>query len=288
MQSMTGYGSSTFSYGEGEWILQIRGVNHRFLDLAIKIPTMVDQLEDEIGKRIKSQIKRGRVDVLLRVDTQSSAKSSSLDGARVSSILKDLRSIAKEEGISETVNLGDLIHIPEIFHGGNSLNIVDFKQTLFTEIDKVLGRFLATRAEEGEALKYDLSQKVTILEDTVTWVHAHQERMEERFRAQLIGRYNELLDDQIPQDRLTSEVTFLLMKYGINEEVVRLEAHCKSFRKVMENEGSLGKELEFLIQEIHREVNTIGSKSTDVELSNRVIAMKGAVEDMREQLRNVE
>ncbi len=285
---MTGYGSSTFSYGNGVWILQIRGVNHRFLDLSIKIPTVVDQLEDEIGKRIKSQVKRGRVDFFLRFDKQQAGKSGTLDRSRVTTILKDLRSIAQEENLDQTITLGDLIHIPEIFQGGNTLNIEEFKQVLFEQVDEVLGRFLVARAEEGAALQEDLAQKVTILEQSVAWVHEHQNRLEHRFREHLIGRYKELLDEQIPQERLTSEVAFLLMKYGINEEIVRLDAHCKSFRRVMQKDGSLGKELEFVIQEMHREVNTIGSKSTDVELSNRVVSMKGAVEDMREQLRNVE
>lgn len=301
MFSMTGYSSRTFQYNNQEWTLQVRGVNNRFLDLAIKVPSSAEQLEEIITKRIKSTVNRGRVEVSLRAGKLAEQKGATLNHAKATALVAELKQFAESADINANITLGDLVQVASLFETDTSLDMQEFAKVLMPELNQALEEFLKARAQEGTALAKDLDNQIARIEGVLQWIEEHQQSMEERFRTQIMERYAELLQGQLnsqpgggggggqlEHDRLSSEVALLLMRYGINEEVVRLAAHCKSFRATLFKEGSVGKELEFFVQEMHREVNTIGSKSTQVELSNRVITMKGAIEDMREQLRNVE
>ncbi len=307
MQSMTGFSSGNFSFEGATYTYYIRGVNHRYLDLSIRIPSQLDILEEEISKRIKQWVGRGRVDFSLRLEQGSSGGTFGIDNDKLQTCMSQLQDIAQTYGIDQKVSLGDIIRIPKIFEAGSSLNIDDFKSVFFQELEFGLQRFITARTEEGKALQQDLSSQVHKILTEVSWVEQHQKDLESTFRNQITQRYQELMESSITPEKLASEIAFLLMRYGINEEIVRLQAHCKSFLERLpisieapvHAKGTqprpqpkpiilLGKELEFLVKEMHREVNTIGSKSSHVELSNRVILMKGAVEDMREQLRNVQ
>lgn len=292
MQSMTGFSSGTFSYKNTTYTIYIRGVNHRFLDISLRVPGGMEFLEDSIHKTLKAQILRGRVDVSLRVENSATSQESGIDKDRVQGLVSELREVAKLCNLDKTLSIGDLLAVPKLFESSAQLDKEEFLKFFSLEFTQVLNRFKEARREEGAALKKDLVERVALILEKVDWVVAHEDTMESQFRNQLTQRYRELLEESIPQERLASEVAFLLMKYGIHEEIVRLQAHCKNFlTQLQKAEGehvSLGKDLEFVVQEMHREVNTIGSKSVSIELSNQVITMKGAVEDIREQLRNVE
>lgn len=211
-----------------------------------------------------------------------------MDKTSVKSYNSALKEIAEAAEIDEKPHISHFLKLEGVLTTLKNRDIDQYSKILFQELDRAFEGFEEGRITEGEQTYKDIESNLDILEDLLALVKKNESRMETVFRENLISRFHELLDEGIDENRILSETAVLLMKYGIGEEINRLESHFKQFRIIMRESGPVGKKLDFLCQEINREINTIGSKSTMLEISNSVVSAKDSLEKIREQLRNVE
>lgn len=289
MDSMTGYGSSERLTEEYLLSVEIKSYNNRYLDLATNLPSLLGQYEIAINERIKEYLFRGRVEVYVRLRQLKGNYDLHVDEATLREYEKVFQKVATLTNKRNRVELKDLIALEGVvvplYQGDASL----YEEPLFSLLGEALEALKASRAKEGEATKEDLIKLANQIGSGLEVVKGHALELEEHLKGELVKKIDELVGDKgYDEGRVLQEVALQLNRASINEEIVRLEAHLKAFRVGCEAPGAIGKRLDFLAQEMNREINTIGSKSVLFPISQQVVAMKEALENIREQLRNVE
>jgi len=288
MTSMTGY---AYQESRGEDLrasIEIKGYNSRFLDLAVLLPPRLSGLEPLIRDITTRQIRRGKVDVVVRLWDLRETFSVSLNPGVVrayqeaAALLEEYFPGAGKLTLSTLFGLEGVLDIEENRDDGRCQALLE------PLLQAALERFQQEREREGRHTQEDILKHLDLLEASAAFIASQVPALEKTIQENIRNRFRELLGDQIDETRVLSETALLLMKYSIAEELSRLEAHFREFRREAEHNPSPGKKLDFLCQEIQREINTLGSKSPQVELSRAVVEMKNALEDIREQLRNVE
>ncbi len=291
IQSMTGFGRGEAQSGGRVWTAEIRCVNHRFLDLKIKLPRGYGELEDRIRKKVMGHHQRGRVDLILTVNGDFS----DLMKVRVNVELaktyqKALEKIGKELGIKEEGDLGLLASYPDVLVREQESEDLD---AVWQVVEKALADALAQcdimRKQEGQSLQVDLSSRLQNFAETAIKIEAMVPTLLQQREQTLKERLEKLLDRvQLDPLRLSQEVAILADKTDVTEELVRLRSHIDQFRKFLDENGSVGRKLDFLIQEFLREVNTLASKISDADIAHLTVGLKGELEKMREQVQNIE
>lgn len=289
MDSMTGYGVSERLTEEYFLSVEIKSYNNRYLDFHTSLPPLLGQFEIAVKERVKEKILRGRIEINVRMRQLKSSYNLYVDGVALKEYERVFQEIADLSGKRNKMDLKDLIGLEGVvvplYQGDPSI----YKEPLFALLDETLSTLKASRAKEGEATKVDLIRSATQIKDSLEVVKGFANELEERLKGELVEKIEEMVVDRGYEEwRVLQEVALQLNRASINEEMVRLEAHLKAFLKGCEGEGALGKRLDFLAQEINREINTIGSKSVLVPISQEVVTMKEALENIREQLRNIE
>ncbi len=289
MDSMTGYGVSERLTEEYFLSVEMKSYNNRYLDLAASLPSILGQYEIAIKERVKEKLLRGRVEINVRMRQLKSSYTLYVDGVALKEYEKVFQEIADLSGKRNKMALKDLIGLEGVvvplYQGDPSI----YEEPLFALLDEALGSLKASRAKEGEATKADLIRSATQIKEGLEVVKGYAKELEEHLKGELVNKIEEMVGDKgYDEGRVLQEVALQLNRTSINEEVVRLDAHLKAFLKGCEGEGALGKRLDFLAQEMNREINTVGSKSVLVPISQEVVTMKEALENIREQLRNVE
>ena len=286
MTSMTGYSYVETSTETSTVSVEIKSVNSRFLDLTINLPPYLNQLESSFRAIISEKVVRGKIDVYIRVKETDIEIAADTNAAKA--YLDAIKKIADATGYSSDIPLSLIISQPGVLNTNLNYDVEKYGQMISPVLKEALDKFCADRKREGENLKKDLLSKLSKLEECAAFFKEWQPKMETNFKEQITAKFKELLADQIDENRIMTETAAMLVKYTINEEIVRLHSHLAAMKTEIENNPAPGKKLDFLCQEANREINTIGSKNQFAEVGAMVIASKDSLENIREQAKNVE
>ena len=280
MKSMTAYGYAEFQNENYLMTMELKSYNNRYLEISYYAPQYLSAYEAEITETIKSHAQRGHVDVSLKVKNIKSNVDVSVDTkaaeAYLDAILK-ISNMAAEKGIETKINMADIISQDGVLSSIRTDGIDSYREGLDYCSEAVMKQFDEAKSREGEITCKDLKSKLDSIAKSLETVKANVARLEEMIRTNLTDRIHEMLGDQkYDENRILTEVAVMLNRYTINEEVVRLGAHIAEFRKLLESSEPVGKRMDFLSQEMNREINTIGSKSQMVEVNFEVVNMKAA------------
>ena len=291
IRSMTGFGRGENIQNGRKFLVEIKSVNHRYNDLTIKLPKNMNYIEEFVRKKLNGVIFRGKTDIF--ISFESVAKDDikiSLNEEIADAYVEQFRSIKHRYGISEDITLSLIASIPDVI---NAERIETDKQTILDILtpafDLAVKEFLELRQREGEALKNDILFKLEKINSLVEKIEVRSPQIAEDYKARLREKLEEILESKdIDEARIITEVTIFADKCATDEEVTRLKSHISQIKHILEENEPIGRKLDFIIQEMNREANTIGSKSNDIETTRYVVELKSEIEKMREQVQNVE
>lgn len=291
IQSMTGFGRCQKTLGSRDITVEIKAVNHRYLEFSSRLPRSLGFIEDKLKAQVQSRIARGKVEVSVTVAEQKgSASRVTLNEGLALSYLEELRIFARKNGLTDDLTLSGFCRLPDLFT--TRMAEVD-EEALWRDIsetaDGALDSFIAMRRREGEKLSADLAAKLYNILTLVEAVERRSPETVEAYRQRLYKKLGELLADrQIDDSRVLTEAALFADKVAVDEETVRLRSHIDQFRHILTLEEPVGRKLDFLVQEMNREANTIGSKAQDAEMARIVVELKSEIEKVREQIQNIE
>lgn len=290
-KSMTGYGRGEAVLNGRSFVVEVRSVNNRYLDCNVKCPREFLFVEDQVKKRVQSATTRGKVDVFITVD------SSKAEGVRVTvnqplaeSYRAALQVLASSYQLRDDVSVSLLSRFPEVLQVEKAADGLDaLGADLCSVVDLALERYNDMRTREGERLASDIRSKLDTLENYVSQVEARSPQTVAEYRARLLAKMEELLaNTQIDESRILTEAALFADKVAVDEETVRLRSHFAQAREMISGGQPVGRKLDFLVQEINRETNTICSKGSDLEIARLGVEMKSEIEKIREQIQNLE
>lgn len=289
MKSMTGYGKSEAPTDKGKITVETRSENHRFLDIKLQMPESTLSLEPRLTDVVKKKILRGKIRAMISMDGIKTT-SYELNTELLKETKRNLDKLVKELGIDEKPGLDHFLGVKDIFSAENTETVTK-KQA--ADIEKALGAAIRkldeSRISEGRKLEKDLSKRIRKIEKLSQKISAKRQDFMKNAASKIKERIEKLLDDtQIDEYRLYQEVSYLAERSDITEELVRLNAHLSKFRETMAREGSIGKELDFLLQEMNREAGTVSAKAKDAQVSHMIIDLRSELEKIREQVQNIE
>ncbi|MDR0474775.1 MAG: YicC family protein [Treponema sp.] len=288
MKSMTAYACRESTEAGPNVSVELKGYNSRFLDLSIYLPVWLQALEPLVREYTASRFSRGKIEVSIRIREQSSDVSVSVNKAAAEAYYKALKDLALSIGIKEKPCLSHILTLEGVIETEKTRDHEKYRNVILPVLAAASDQFEAERIREGKHTEDDILSHLSILEKSLEIVSAHASGIEASIKKNIKARFEELLGDRFDENRILAETAVLLMKYTVSEEISRLSSHLSEFRLETVRSMSPGKKLDFLCQEINREINTIGSKSSILEVSRAVVEMKNALENIREQLRNVE
>lgn len=289
MNSMTGYGYKETVVDGTQVSVEIRSVNSRFMDLNVNIPSYLNSLEARIRSLVTESIARGKIDLSIRVRDLNSTATVAADPKAAKMYYDAISQIADAIGLQkENIPLSLVVGQEGVLNVSHDYDAEVYWNKINGILGEVLAQFVSDRKREGENLKADLLAKLDVLDSCAAFFKEWQPKMEEKFRVQIEGRFKELLGDHADENRIMEETAAMLVKYTINEEIIRLASHLKALRKEFLENPVPGKRIDFICQEANREINTIGSKNQFTEVGAMVIKAKDALENIREQSKNVE
>ena len=290
IKSMTGYGKATLSVENREYQIEIKSVNHRYLDMNIKMPRTISYLEEEVKKTIMTYVKRGKVDVFITFENNSTEGRKIQINKEIASVyIKELKKLAEEENILANIEVTEISKYPDVLSIQNEQNEEKIKQELIEVTKQAVQKLVEMRSAEGSKMAQDLLQRVEEVQQNVTKISDQSTGLIQDYVVKLESRIKELLPNhEIDQNRLVQEVVIFADKCSVQEEITRLNSHIAQFKNFLQAKENIGKKLDFLIQEMNRETNTIGSKANCLEITNKVIDIKTQLENIREQIQNIE
>lgn len=288
MKSMTGFGYSEYTDQESQIIISLKSYNNKYLDIVTYIPQPFIQLEPKVREFLNERVYRGRVEFSLTLRELSEATDFILDKGLAEKAMKTLKELVDLTGLEDTIHLSHLLRIEGLLKPYKTRDIDQLWEKIRPVLEKVFTDFERSRMLEGEKTKEDIVRQAEFLKEAVAFIEDKASLLEDYFKKTIRDRFVEILGDLVDESRILSETAVLLVKYSINEEIVRLKSHLEQMSSTISNPEPKGKALDFLCQELGREINTLGSKSSLLEISQKVILMKEALERIREQVRNVE
>ena len=291
IRSMTGYGKQSLNVEKREYQVEIKSVNHRYLDINIKLPKSISYLEDTIKKEISAKIKRGKIDVFITFENNSQeGKNITINKELAKLYIEQLKELAQEEKILNNIEVMDIAKLPDILIVKNDEEDEKIQNELIEVVQGAISKIIEMKNIEGHKIEQDLLQRIDKIENKIVEISAKSTGLIEEYVVKLEKRRKEILKtEELDKSRLAQEVVIYADKCSIEEEVTRLKSHIYQFRNLISNNnGTIGKKLDFLIQEMNRETNTIGSKANNLEITNGVIDIKTELEDIREQIQNIE
>ena len=291
IKSMTGFGRCEIAKGERKITVEMKSVNHRYLDVSIKMPKKLNFFEAAIRSELKNYIQRGKVDVFIAYeDLTESNVCVKYNKELAAEYMRYLTQMAEEFDLDNDIRVSTLSRYPEVF--SMEEQTVDEEELWLLLSEAIRGAaegFVETRVKEGENLKNDLVEKLDGMLTHVDYITERSPQIVTEYRQKLGERVKELIEDvKVDESRLLMEVTIFADKVCVDEELVRLRSHIETTRENLIKGGSIGRKLDFIAQEMNREANTILSKANDLEISNRAIELKTEIEKVREQIQNIE
>jgi uncharacterized protein (TIGR00255 family) len=288
MTSMTGFGHGEHRDSRVQMVLEVRSYNNRYLELSINLPYSIKQLEPRVREYLSSRIQRGKVEFYLSLTELEDSSDVVVDHARVRTYTAALEELRRIAGIRERPTLAHLIGLEGVLKTVSRKDPDALWALVLPLLEKVFAEFNDSRTVEGRKTEQDIRRCAADIRERISVIEAKVPEIEVRIRTGLKERFQELLGDGVDESRILAETAVQLMRGDINEEVQRTRAHLESLQEALGMSGPQGKRLDFVCQEIGREINTIGSKSMLIEIDQAVIAVKDGLEKIREQLRNVE
>ena len=291
MNSMTGYGRAKLEKEEREYIIEIKSVNHKYSDITIKLPRNISYLEEKIRKTILSKVSRGKIDVFVSYTNYGVEGKKVVLNKRLAELyINQLRELAEETNIEKEIKVTDISRLPDVLNvSAEEENSQIIWNELSECLENALTNFLEMRKQEGAKIKIDLETRIKKIEEFVDKIKQYSTLLVEEYVVKLKERIKEILStDIVDEARLAQEVVIYSDRYSIEEEITRLKSHIFQFNDLLTKDEPVGKKIDFLIQEMNRETNTIGSKSNKLEITNLVIEIKTELEDIREQIQNIE
>ena len=291
VKSMTGYGRAVETVNGREFTVELRSVNNRYLDCTVKLPRALSFTEDAVKQAVKGAISRGKVDVFISVRSEGAEDVKiTLNTAMVEGYLGAMHQMAKDYGIREDISVSLLSRMPDVFTVDKPE--VDEEQLLadlLSVVNQALERFDAMRSAEGRALENDLRSRGQTILSLVEQVEAGSGQTVADYRTRLENKLKEVLaSTAIDESRILTEAAIFADKVAVDEETVRLRSHLDQMNNMLTTGGAIGRKLDFLLQEMNRESNTIGSKCSDVRMARIVVDIKAELEKIREQTQNIE
>lgn len=292
IRSMTGYGKQNLNIEKREYQVEIKSVNHRYLDINVKMPKTLSYLEDAVKKEISEKIKRGKIDVFITFENNSQeGRNIDINKELAQLYIKKLRELAEDEKISSNIEVMEIAKLPDVLTIRMDEEDKKIKQEMIQVTKQAAEKIIDMKIVEGYKISQDLLRRIDKIENKMEEISSKSTGLIEEYVVKLEKRVKEILKtDEIDKSRLAEEVVIYADKCSIEEEITRLKSHIYQFRNLIasnENEP-IGKKLDFIIQEMNRETNTIGSKSNNLEITNGVIDIKTELEDIREQIQNIE
>ncbi len=290
LKSMTGFGRAERSADGFGVKVNLRSVNHRYLDVNVKVPKYYSFIEDKIRQAAAKYISRGKVEIFVSVDrTEGSDKAITLDEAVAQNYVKALKSL-KKFGLKDDVKISTIAQYHDIFKfedkGSDEEQITSIILATFSEAAE---DFVNMRIDEGKNMEKDILSHLDALKENLELVEKRYPQIVDEYKARLERKLFEVLEDKnIDEARIVTEAAIFAEKSDIGEETVRLRSHIKEFKKAIETDLPIGKKLDFMVQEMNRETNTMGSKASDIEISKIIVNMKSEIEKIREQIQNIE
>jgi len=288
MTSMTGYGRAERSDEAISATVEVKSVNNRYLDVNVSLPGPLSSLEPLVREATSAAVTRGRVEVYVRVRELQEELSVTVDRLALAGYLTALNELREAARLEEPVGIAHLLSLEGVLKTERIQDQERYWQIVQPILGDALTQFRASRDVEGQKLETDIMSQLGRVAETVAAITAHAPEIERQVRDNLQRRFADVVGDAVEETRMLAEVAIQLTRFSINEEIVRLNAHLESFREAVMAGGAVGKKMDFLCQEINREINTIGSKSVVLAVNQQVVEAKDALENIREQLRNVE
>ncbi len=292
LKSMTGFGRGESQSKDIKFLVELKSLNHRYMDVSIKMPKLFTYLEEKIRQRIKDQVKRGRVEVFITYENLGDSEVKvTADMPLARHYLQALNELEEQLDITNDATVSLISKFPDVIRvEKQEMDEDEVSQCLLTGIENALTKLIEMRRVEGQQLKEDILKRLNIISGMLKEIAERSPHVVTEYRQRLTERIKEILEDgySLDDNRIIMEVALFADKSNITEELVRFESHIGQFHKAMDEDDSVGRKLDFLIQEMNREVNTIGSKANDLFITNIVVNIKSELEKMREQVQNIE
>ena len=289
IKSMTGYGRGKNEINGREYIVEIKAVNHRYNDISIRMPRYLNFLEDKLRQYVAKNISRGKIDIFVTLNNLNNTnRNIRVDTALASTYLNEMQKLITEYHVKDDITVTSLMRLPDVIISENNEDD-SYWEELKVTTDMALESIAEARLNEGKHLKEDILRRLEVLEKDVEYVETRSSSLLDEYKEKLENRVKELnANNIIDENRIGIEIVLYADKSSICEEVTRLKSHINRFKEMLEADGPIGKKIDFLVQEMNREINTIGSKANCLDITNEVINMKNEVENIREQIQNIE
>ena len=290
MKSRTGFGRASLESNGKNHIIEIKTVNNKYSDITVKSPKRLSFMEDKIRKQIANRITRGKVEVSVSFfDFSNKSKNVVLNKEIAKEYIKQLKEIADENNLSENISVVEIAKLPDILNSIDSDNDEEIAGEALQCLNMALDSLIEMRKAEGENIKQDLLVRIERVQNLVDKIAENSKGIVEEYVSKLEKRVKEILKtDVVDENRIAQEAVIYADKTSIEEELTRLNSHIVQFKELVNSDGPVGKKLDFMIQEMNRETNTIGSKAGSGEITKAVIDLKVELEDIREQIQNIE
>ena len=290
IKSMTGFGKNNLAINDRNYQVEIRSVNHRYLDINIKMPRQLTYLEEIIKKAISTKVKRGKIDVSISFENNSTeGRNVKINTEIAKMYIEQLRKLAEEENILSDIQVTEITKLPDVLNINIDQDDDAIKQELLESINIATDNLIEMKQTEGNKIAEDLIRRINYIEEKILKISELSTGLIEEYVVKLEERIKEILKtDIIDKSRIAQEVVIYADKTSIEEEITRLKSHIIQFRNLLKEEEPVGKKIDFLIQEMNRETNTIGSKANNLDIVNGVIDIKTELENIREQIQNIE
>lgn len=291
VNSMTGFGRGIVEENGRRFSVEIKSVNNRYLDLNIKLPRQLNELEDRVRKYIASRISRGKIDIYINQEKFNEEDiSANVDEKVADAYYNALAALKKRFKLKDDITLSLMSRMPDVINVDKKEDDIDeVWETLLKALDMAINMLVDMRLKEGLKLSKDITLRCDVIYGKVLEIEKRSPEMVDEFRGKILLRVKDFLKEvEVDEARLLNEVAFFSDKCNITEEIVRLKSHIEQFKNAFNLDEPIGRKLDFLIQEMNREINTIGSKSNDLAITNLVVEVKSELEKIREQIQNIE
>ena len=291
IKSMTGYGRANIEENLRKYQVEIKSINHKYLYISVKMQKQISYLEESIKKEISSKIKRGKIDVFINFENDSNeGRKIKINTELAKMYIKELKELAQKEDILADIQVNEIAKYPDVLEIQNDQEDETIKQELIKTVEQATEKLIQMRSIEGNKMAEDILIRLNQIDEKVKEISKLSTGLIEEYVVKLEERIKQLLKEEqdIDKNRLAQEVVIFADKCSIEEEVTRLNSHISQFKELLSSDEPIGKKLDFIIQEMNRETNTIGSKANNLNITNGVIEIKTQIENIREQVQNIE
>ena len=296
IKSMTGYGKGECSKYNRKFIVEIKSVNHRYNDISVKLPRILASVEDAVRKTVSKGVSRGKTDVYINYEAMGDQDIDiSFNAELADSYMAALTAIKERYNIDERISISSISRFPDVISTGKGVDdeqaMQELKEVLFEAVDEAVNNLVSMREKEGTALKNDILDKLIVITDMIERVEVRVPQAIDAYKERFVERLRENLSNigaEIDENRILTEIAIFSDRACVDEELTRFASHIVQMKEILDKGDSVGRKLDFLVQEMNREVNTIGSKAHDTEITKIVVDLKSEIEKIREQVQNIE